>query len=321
MTLHWDNNNAVMTGAAALFKFKALLVVCGWVVRSSGDGLSAFSSSGDIITTGASGAGGLANTGAWFVIEMPTANSVNRQLLVQRGASNTSWLTRYSYSAKFTGGSPSATVIPTATDQQNINCSGSTAHALMPTDSTYRWNMVASDAAPYGLVASAFPSGGGAADHAFCMLPLTVIDVGDIDPYAFYLSASASSFTAADMLANMSCWYRKGLTDQFWADPLVSTATSACAYRRSANPTTNSVPANLGPNPHTGNDDVYDIPIGRAVNGTGRYPMGYKGMSQTLLLWNGNARTTADTLDISSSKDRLALANCNMPWDGSTVTI
>ncbi len=58
------------TGSAAIFAFKELLVDAGWTVLPSSDGTT-YNASGDQITTGSSGAGGMANNSAWFRIESP----------------------------------------------------------------------------------------------------------------------------------------------------------------------------------------------------------------------------------------------------------
>ncbi|HVI42660.1 MAG TPA: hypothetical protein VM577_18570 [Anaerovoracaceae bacterium] len=316
MSFVFDVNNSTITGAQAMFKLKTLLVSAGWVVKSSGDGLSAFSSSSDIISSGSGGANGLANTTAWFRIQMPLANSVRREFMIQRNNANTNWIIKYSYSANFTGGSPSATASPTATDSQTLQNGGG---AFFSTDSTYRWNAAADNAAPYGFWMGCFPTGGGSpSGGAFCLFPMDsgTFPVADIDPYAIY-SSNTSSFIVSDFQSNTKAWIRKGLSNETFV------SVGACEVLSSnvvIFPGT-SGSTGVGPNPHDGYDNVIAIPFG-AYGLTTPWPLGLKGIS-SFVKWNGSNRTTGDTLSIASSgaKDRITYKDVNLPWNGSTPTI
>lgn len=129
-----DVNSVPATGAIAIFKVKTLLKAAGWTVPRSSDGTT-YNSSGDQITTGASGANGLANNSAWFVIQDPGGR---RQYMFQRSTTNPVWTIKFSELAKFTGGSPSATVAATATDSQTLW----NAATLFDADGTYRFHVV-----------------------------------------------------------------------------------------------------------------------------------------------------------------------------------
>jgi len=319
MAFHYDVNNAAITGPQAVFKLKTLLVAAGWVVRSSGDSLSAFSSSGDVITSGNTGAGGLGNGTAWFVIEMPTMNGVNRQLMFER-SNDTSWVIKYSYSAHFSGGS--ASVPATATDSISL----SNGFSIFPGNSTYRWNAAADDAAPYGFWASQFAIGGGNPNGCICMFPLNQTDPSDADPYVFYISIVTSTFSAGSDLAGggngLAAYFRKGLTGERFNSAFTSGVPTWCFSFYNGSST---IPNNVGPNPHNGNDDVFDIPVGspgQVISGEARWPGGFKGMC-SFMKWNGSSRTTGDTLSISSpgAKDRIVYRDVNLPWNGSTPTI
>lgn len=114
MTTRTGNvNNVPATGAIAIFNVKTLLKAAGWTVPHSGDGTT-YNPSGDQITTGATGAGGMDNTSAWFVIQDPGGR---RQYMFQRGSTALIWTVRFSELSKFTGGSPGPTTAPTAADQ------------------------------------------------------------------------------------------------------------------------------------------------------------------------------------------------------------
>lgn len=308
MTFLFDVNNVAMTGPAAMFKMKTLMVSAGWVVKSSGDGLAAFSSTGDVITTGAAGAGGWANTSAWVRIQMPSANGVTRELILQRNATNLIWTIRYSYSAGFTGGSPSATVLPTATDSASIFANTT----LFAADNSYRFNAAVDNAAPYGFWMGAFPIGGGnPSGGAFVMTPLTFTAAEDIDPYVFYVSGGGSAYLATDMFA-LKSWIIKGDINETFQ------SIGAVRYFQNDGTGVFSIPSGIGTNPHTANDDVFPIPMG--WNTQNLWPSGWKGFS-TILKWNGPAKTTGDTLSISTTRDRIIYRECNLPWDGSVPTV
>lgn len=309
MSFVFDVNNAAMTGATAMFKLKELLKTAGWTTASSGDGLSAFSSSSDIISSGNSGANGFANTSAWVVMQMPSANSVNRQLMFQRGTTNLIWTIKYSYSTHFTGGVPSATVPGAATDSQTLFNNVT----LFPADSSYRFNAGADNATPYGYWSGTFPTGGGNPNNGHCMFPLTVdSDSLDVDPYVFYLSASGS-FANTD-LVSMEGFMRKGQTQEKFQ-------TNFGGMRLVQPGVATIFPAGVSTNPHTGNDDSIDIPVGISSLST-FFPHGFKG-TMSVCRWNGASRTTGDTLSLASpgAKDRIVYKDTNLPWNGSTPTV
>jgi len=90
------------TVALGLYDWKEFLKNTGgtkdWNVVASGDGLAAFSASGDIIASGAIGATGLDNTNAWIVLEDPDGN---RQIKLYRSTNGYRWYWRYSKGKKF----------------------------------------------------------------------------------------------------------------------------------------------------------------------------------------------------------------------------
>jgi hypothetical protein len=136
-------NQLPATGAVAIYQLKTLLVSAGWVVKSSSDGTT-YNSTGDQISSGGSGTGGLGNNHAWFRIQDP---GTRREFIFQRGTNNTDWRAKFSESAKFTGGSPGATQTPSATDEGYYWSSGNDATPTYTTlfgpDATYRFHVVA----------------------------------------------------------------------------------------------------------------------------------------------------------------------------------
>lgn len=181
------------TGDAALRRLKTQLVAAGWTVAASGDGRSAYEAAGDAITAD-SGANSLDASGAWMRLRMGGAT---RELLFVRGSSSTTWTVRYS-AAGFSGGSPSATTAPTATDQQTLI----SAAQLLPTDGGYRWLVCAEDAAPYHMWAGAIPTAGGAARTLIGLWPMRTgsYPTADTDPYAAWAAYDGTNTATAARL-------------------------------------------------------------------------------------------------------------------------
>lgn len=168
------------TGDAAMRRLKTRLVAAGWSVIASGDGRSAYGASSDVITAD-SGAGSLDASGAWMRLR---PGSGTREVLIIRGASVTTWTVRYS-AAGFSGGSPSATTAPTATDQQTLI----SAAQLLPTDGSYRWLICAEDAAPWHFWAGAILTGGGAPRTLVALWPMREGSYPSADPEPYVVMA------------------------------------------------------------------------------------------------------------------------------------
>src|SRR3990172_4448991 len=159
------NHSTPTTGAVAVYELKELLVDAGWTVKSSGDGIGAYSSSGDVITSGLDVvSGGLGNEYAWFRIKEPTGTGAHkREFTFQRGGgvydANGYWRIKYSHEDTFTGapiggGSSDTDTTPSATDEAIIVGNGDDATpiaiVIFPADGCYRWNIGADNAANYG---------------------------------------------------------------------------------------------------------------------------------------------------------------------------
>lgn len=112
-------NNEPTSAANSIFILKQTLKSAGWTVPCSSNGTT-YNSTGDEISTTAD----LETSSAWFVIEDPAGQ---RQFCFQRGATDLLWRILVSDSSKFTGGSPSATRVPDASDQGVLFGSGTNA--------------------------------------------------------------------------------------------------------------------------------------------------------------------------------------------------
>lgn len=143
----FDNvNNTFSTGGAVNYALKEVMKLAGWVVKASSDGTT-YNSTGDQITSGSSGAGGFNNNGAWVRLQDPGAV---REVVIQcngvgtTGSNNTRIL--YSAASKFTGGTPGAVRVPTATDQQFVFGGGTDAsptYSLWTSNTSVRLHIIA----------------------------------------------------------------------------------------------------------------------------------------------------------------------------------
>ena len=304
-----------ITGAYGWYTLKTLLVSVGWIVKASGDGLSAFSSSSDVITGPGSGANGMGNTSAWFRIRMPAINGITREFVFQMsdtsGDIGALW---YSYSAGFTGGSPSSTVLPTATDGQNLGAGS------MFSNDAQKWHAGAMNAAPWGFWMHPIVNGnysgssiGGVLVDP--ILPGTGPDL-DLDPYIVYLeTASGGSWNKNNMTGSRTtcgAWYGKGTVYETWG------TANALTYHQPVGGG-DLFPGGNGTNNYDFAEQWGPIYWGK-VSGSLVVPHGFKGAG-TICRWNGTPKASGQLMSDQSTYDRLCVGDVNFPHDGTLVVI
>lgn len=205
------------TGDAAMRRFKDQVVAAGGHVMASGDGVSAYGATSDVITAD-SGANSFANytsgsSSAWCRLRVGAGP---REVLIVRGSASTTWSLKYSVIG-FTGGSPSATAAPTATDSQTDGPA-----QLFPTNGTYRLLICAEDAAPYYLGMNTFLFGGGTPLTALHLWPLRAgsYPAADTDPYVLLVDYASPPCTQSRLLSvaagGAKAWAKPGLTGAAW---------------------------------------------------------------------------------------------------------
>lgn len=308
------------TGAITFYELKTLLKLAGWTTLSSSDGTT-YNSSGDQITSGASGANGWNNTRAWARVQAPDGY---QEYTFQRTTSSIAWRIKYSRAGHFTGGAPAATVTPSAADEVVLMGSGSdaapTGISFLANDATYRWNAAASNTYPYTFWASGYPLGGGSQSVFIGLEFLTATEPSDAHVYL----AIAGTASAGVILnsANLSLQTRT-----------TGSATRTVTYLASAAPTTVIEPGALlfridngtvafypdgaTCNPITNKFDV--APIIWARSSAVANP-GYKGIG-TMIKWTSSNKVTGDTLSVNSTHDRIVYGSCSLPWDGTNPII
>ncbi len=162
-------------GAHVVYRQKELLKAAGWVI-TSGDGLSAYDGTTDVITHEGSGAGGMRNNLAWFRARQPAAvGGLRKEFCIQvvsaaATAGATTVRSKFSPEDGFVTGSPSATQVPAAADEQILqgdvgtDASPTGVAGWIPTNNSYAMG-IADAAAPYGFAFWFFENG--ATDNDF----------------------------------------------------------------------------------------------------------------------------------------------------------
>lgn len=295
-----DGANLVpATGAYVAFYLKECLKQAGWTVQSSSDGTT-YNAGGDQITTGAAGAGGMANNSAWFRIRSP-AGAGGRELTFQRGTTNLLWRHKLSHTSGFTGGSPGATQTPSAADERIVAGAGTDAAPTFITwlaaDASYKAHVGADNAAPYDAYVIMVPNGGGSARRWWHVNMATgSYPSGDVAPYVVEMATGAFTKAALSGVSVQSAnfgqgFYKKGLGGESFR------TFRGFMYTNSSG--TDLVPQSAGINPYDSDDNLFPIPVGR-ISGTDADP-GWKGFAPTSMMgWPGSTRSDGDYTNVGA---------------------
>lgn len=220
MAMQYNVNTIVSGLSEALYISKTVAKLAGFTVPKSSDGTT-YNSSGDQITGFGTGANGMNNNLAWFIIREPSSG---RAWCVQRAsANNYSARVKYSRSGDFTGGSPSATVTPSATDEQILLGGGTDASPtfsqMMTNGGGDRWHAIAYDAAVNGVYEFYFTANGTPGYNARTTWANIALAAGsyhpsDTDPSiqrCYYGASNAWTYTS-----QWKYWHRYGLSGAVW---------------------------------------------------------------------------------------------------------
>lgn len=318
MAFNFLVNQAPLTGSIAIFNLKERLKAINWAVLSSGDATT-YNSTGDQITSGSTGASGMANTNAWFRIRCPLMGGVNREFCIQRGSSNVAWRIKYSYSSSFTGGSPSATRTPSATDEQYI-CGGGTDASptfatIFGTDASYKHHIGYADGDDgYMFYSVCYGHNAGSLSHLFYMdqLQQDSVSQADVDGYMFFAGTSSSrttSHASASGLNGPQGWYRKNLSNEtFTIIPTI-----ALSLLNNAGATVSAEQA-LGVNAWDSKDTGMPAIYARLNSENGNYS-GFKGIGRLFKI-SSSARNVGSTLSLNTTRDKIQIERFIFPWNG-----
>lgn len=318
MTWSFDIQQPV-TGTAAVgtYRLKAALIARGWTVPSSSDGTT-YNSSGDQISSGAAGANGLGNANAWFRIKCPATGT--REFVFQR-VSAAAWRIKYSV-AGFTAGSPSATRVPSATDEVVIIGGGTDA---APTGGTWgsvdataqKWNVITGDASEgYSFTVHSHAPGTFTMTMALTFDYMEQANASDLDPYVILSGTAAFAYSYSGMQTGDPA--ANGNGGRFWYKYDVAGVTRVWVGTTTTNAGPAIASASLGPNPFNGKDEIVPVIYWRSLAPT----QGFKGISRIFKQCTV-FRAAGDGFSLNSTRDLvcvIAISGASMtliPWDGS----
>lgn len=325
---------SVSDGALAMFRLKAALVVAGWTVMSSGDGTTYFPAS-DGITSGGTGAGGLNNVRAWFRIRQPGANA--REFVFQRSdfvnvLAPSSYRIKYSGgpTEPFTGGSPSATEVPSATNEQVMLGAGTDASPtfveILNRATELAFTTVITGGAPEGYM---FWFGVNRQSNTGMMwvmyldpLVAGTFDVLDIDPVVVYLGLRDDGQNFQNYLLSSSD--TPGINARGWIGKGIGGGAfkPVSGHGLADFNLTFFFPGSGGTSFYNGKDDFFPLFYGRQTYRA--LPTGWKGMSSFVLL-TSVSRGVSDTFTKVTPKDRILMAGptatgfVTVPWNGTDL--
>lgn len=316
MAVYWIENKTPATGSVGMYNLITGMLAVGFTKVEDSDGTTR-SATGVQVTSGASGSGGLGNTNAYVRMRYPDSG---REVMLQRGTTDLVWRITYSALARFGGGSPDATHVPSATDTATVVGAGTDASptftSFLGTNNTYRQQGAVYDTAPYGFWFGCYPIGGGAATAGIVFDPMAGADSLDGDPAMWVTGVQSGGFaytslsqTGAATASRCAGWLGYGAGGSFvaiMANGLTSNGGGQFAP--------NNCPTNTHSMKHNLFPPVYGRPSGLAI------PNGYKGVS-TLLSWNPTSKTTGETYQVSTSNDRIVFGDVSFAWGGTATVI
>lgn len=321
--------NATVTGAQAIFNLKELMKSAGYTVMSSSDGTT-YNSSGDQITTGSSGANGMANNRAWFRIQSP--DGVN-EWVFQRDSTNVNWRIVCNYGgAAFIGGSPAATVTPDSANGVTPVGGGSSASPtfganFLQTDSSYRWKALVDDEAPYGWWAGGVLISGSTPATAMVWDPLVATHPSDTFNYVFYISGMNN--TAAGTLNVDYGISNGGITGgresilTRYPSGTLGTALHVGMMKYINWDNTNllnynsSLSSGIAVNPISSADEYLPVMYCRSTSTSFSH---FKGIS-TFLKYRTINRATGTVGDYGDGRFSVVMRDFVLPWDKTTFTL
>lgn len=226
-----------------------------WTVTRSGDGTTG--GAGNYITHSGSGAGGLDNSNAWFVLRDPDGN---REILFQRTSSgHTYWNLFYSKGCLFTGGTGSSRA--TATDEKSWMQNRQAGPIALFTGSSWYCHICCEgdtaegNAYPFWMICR--QTGGGAGAAAAAVLMDCVVDAlspsGDADKVILMGTSSAlghvtGAYLSYPSYSHLNSYMRYGHSGsgEEWGEMLMPFLTDGA----------NKYPGSVGTNPE---DSKYPI--------------------------------------------------------------
>lgn len=309
MTMLFGAPRTNLNPTQAVYAFLQTALAAGCTVTSSGDGLALFSTVGNILTKAGSGAGGLGNTRAYFVL-----NLGGEQWCWQRN-SDVSWNLCVSRTATMSGGVPSATVRPTAPDEIFIAGGGTAAtpvyQNLFDSSECYSfWGV--DDTAPRRFYLGRYLVSGVSFRNLVFRDVVVVSESSDADPYArgqIYVTITSSSWAPTGGGPTTNTYF------QVYVPSVTPTTAISCPLGTEAyiGTGTSALPGNATNSPIDG-ADILMAPYYFRANSTGT-PIN-KGWS-TLFLVPGPNRSNTTTYQVVTPRDRIVMGGLSLPYGGN----
>jgi len=300
------------SGAVAIHSLLTLLLAAGWRVTRWSDATTYTDATGAPLASnpygsGASGAGNLGNTSAWFTVR---ASDSSREWLFQRKANDQTWTISRSKSGFIVGGD--ATTPSTSTDATALF---SAASAFTATPG--RLFISADDADGYGWRLMCLPVGGGNVLTLLLDVPLDSPDPSDTDPYLWvgYYNSTGLGVYSASSFNNVTA---AGLVYKRFG---ASSNQRAAFVTLSVSSSANVAPpegAQGGALPSSG----YDVPLPVPVMRTGvpSTTTGWVGFARGIRWATVQGRASGQTLD-GTTEYWIYAAGLWLRWDSSTPTL
>lgn len=266
--------------------------------------------------------------------------------IMKNGGGALTTLTETVANATFTVSLPTATIRASASGSGFV-CGGGTLATptygpLFPTDNTYRWNIVADNAAPYGFVGYGWINGGSSDGTGILYDPMqdtTFVAAtpgpGDSDPYVCFAGykllsgvgvtwgpATNSSGTIASVQSPPGqtptlgsgpyCYTHTGQSDELYGIVGLCVPSTSLPAPLVADGN-NASSQNAGQNPFNGKDILIEVPwIRSTLIGA---PSGIKGFSTFLKVNMSAQRTRGLLFNFTNPGDYVSVGGVALPWD------
>lgn len=305
-----------------------LLVSQGGSWKGSGSGSGgAYSATGSVFTQSVpwdAGTNGFGNSGAWGRVQLADGT---REVTVQHSAhaSIVQIRIKASLASRFTSGSPSATVTPSAADETLVCGSGTdgspTYYAVssgdVRTGTLIAW---ADKASPYGFWLSSLDPLSGYPQLLIYRDPCVSTSASDPDPYVWSVSNSTVTQGYAGSAKQLSSAPAEfsgiAVTQARMSTSFVYVEPQTPAYLSSDGATWNCAVASLGVS-HPGRF-VPGFPCYYSRNTYDAAPKGPKGIG-TLFTWKLTAVSSNQSASRVSANDSMVLGDCLFVWNGTRV--
>lgn len=329
-----------LTATESIYTLLTALCTAGWVVPAWSDGTTyhdSVTNNGGAVWprtvnpfgSASSGANGIGNTSAWFRVTAPDGS---REWLFQRGAADVTWTVSRSRIG-FTGGSPSATVLPTDATSGLAMLAATTLFPAIYL--THRWVISLETAAPYGWFAFLVQIGGGNIATVLFDEPMSTssIPAGDTDPVISGIVANGVGYPTGTMWSSASSTFlkvwkrnRHGLVNannsristMMFIDPAAIGAAVTSAAAAPAQAVASGYQVGCDPVSQT----EFPLPIVMTTTGIPSWAIGYGGICNRLRFCSVAGRNNGQTLyDATNGLYWIFAGGMWVPWDSSQPNI